>query len=830
MSTAPLLAPALFYLTGLLLGEAARYFPLTVFLFLFVSVPILVRLPTRLVGSPRVMLVLLGLLLLGLLARQFQLVQAEKTIGIWSGREKVELQGKVKGFPLHGMYGTRFRLRSEQIRKPPETEWSPVEGDAWITVREPEMAVLPGERLQFLIRLSPPRGYWNPGVFDRGSRLYRLDIDAVGNLPSSKGILRLREGHGVAATVQKWRDQIRKKIVTSTEGPARAILLAMILGEDGYLTESLREIFMASGTVHILSISGSHLGLLSLLTFAIVFGLIRFLPISWLRRLTLFCYPAQVAAWVTFLPVTSYALLAGAATATLRSLIMVWVYLFAVLLGRRQDVLNSLAFAALLTMAWDPGAPLDPSFQFSYLSVAAIAAVTEGWTRRSDRDRPTTGGAWRNRLLFSLAVTLAVTFITGPLSIYHFHRISWVGIVANGLAVPIAGFLIVPLGLLSVVLSLLFGTEGLPWAAMQTGIIDLFVWVVGACAGLPAAQHFLPSPSLPLLLLFLLSALLALFCRGSVQRVSVVAALLVAIVWTVFMVVPSERRFEMTFLDIGQGDTAVVRFPEGQVMVIDAGTRFGEWDIGRAVVAPYLWQQRIRTIDYLVATHPQRDHIGGMISILRRFPVGEVWTNGERRNTAVAQDFEQEIVRRQIPVRSVHRGNPPETIGGCRITFIHPSGLSVGPTKNANDRSLVFRIDCPEDFSALMTGDIEATAAREITDTGLPLSTDVLKVPHHGSRGSLFTPFLQRVSPRVAVISAGARNPFGHPSPEVLSAYRTGGAEIARTDRHGAIRIDTKEGRLRIRRYSEGFLQAVALNGRLWQSEWENYRRVFDDF
>jgi competence protein ComEC len=275
-------------------------------------------------------------------------------------------------------------------------------------------------------------------------------------------------------------------------------------------------------------------------------------------------------------------------------------------------------------------------------------------------------------------------------------------------------------------------------------------------------------------------------------------------------------------------------------MVVDGGRAFGEFDLGRLVVAPYLWDQGIRHIHYLVASHPQLDHIGGLIFLMERFSIGEVWTNGVEREGEFYQQFKATLKQKGLTERKISREDAPQSIGPCLVHFLNPAPVSsladplklsrtslpvrqAGPSQN--NRSIVLKLSCYS-YSVILTGDIEQTAEQDLSRLGSLLEATVIKVPHHGSRGSIETAFLEAVSPKVAVISVGAHNPYGHPAPEVLQVYQRLGSRIFRTDHQGAILIEAREGLLRVRKFRDLVLKPVEWDTEMLFSEWGNIRRL----
>lgn len=693
-----------------------------------------------------------------------------------------------------------------------------------------------GDVVRITADFRPPRGFRNPGLFDYGEWLARQHIVGVATL--KPGEIE-REGHErspILDPVYAWRERIRLAALASLPERLAPVFLAMVTGETGYLTSELRDRFMASGTVHLLSISGSHLGLIAVVIFFLVRRLVCRLPERLLLRLTLMATPSQIAAVATIIPVTGYALLAGGQVATLRALLMIALYLLAVLIHREDDLLNALALAALMILVWDPHALADLSFQLSFLSVLCIALGVDWWRagtpRAAAESPPTRRQRLSSRLSLVLVTSIAATVGTAPLVAHHFHQVNWVGLVSNAVIIPLAGAVVVPLGLASGVWAAIENTTELPLAQVNAAALDLLVTAVEMFARWPASIVHVAAPPLLiialgyLVLAFLLDRRMAPWKRGVAGGV-----LLVLIMpWGVGM--PrwgSVPTLDVTFLDVGQGDGAIIRFPSGHVMVVDGGKRFHELDLGRMVVAPMLWNSGTQGIDYLVATHPQLDHIGGLVYLAEHFTVGEAWVNGRQPALWAADRLNGALAAGRIPA-SIAPGDQPGWIGASRVWRLNPlASAPFAPLPkglNENDRSIVLRVEYGR-ASVLLTGDLEAPGARllaERAELRELLRSTVIKVPHHGSRGALSPAFLRAVSPRVAIVSAGANNSYGHPTPEMLRAYARLKSAIFRTDLNGAVKIVTDGTHLHVYRYADLTPQRVTWNAGMVRREWNNLR------
>ncbi|HEY5648513.1 MAG TPA: ComEC/Rec2 family competence protein, partial [Nitrospiria bacterium] len=296
---------------------------------------------------------------------------------------------------------------------------------------------------------------------------------------------------------------------------------------------------------------------------------------------------------------------------------------------------------------------------------------------------------------------------------------------------------------------------------------------------------------------------------------------------------PASGNLQVVFFDVGQGDGAWLRFPDGRTMIIDGGRSFKNFDIGRMVIAPFLWNQGQYHVDTVVATHPQLDHVGGLEYLLKKFRVGEVWTNGRDKEAVFYRRFLSVIEEKEIPRLSVGAANFAGFSGtDYEVRVLNPVHSGAGgevKKKGENDQSIVLRIQYGDE-AILFTGDIEGSAERDLLEREVGLKSTVLKVPHHGSRSSIEPEFIKAVRPEVAVISAGRNNPYRHPSSDTLEAYRKVRSDILRTDRQGAV-VYVSDGEKRSIRTSADFkVVRVGWDGGIFKTEWKNIRKVLSGY
>jgi competence protein ComEC len=838
-------------LLGVALGSYLPYLPLSILsLLVLVSVVLMLaerhgRLTTR-TGS----LFYAGLLSGVLLWPAF----------VWNGQggffeepdAPQSVTGTVLESPAHAPARTVLILGDVHVGQESGTRALP--GRLRVAWRDPDRDFSPGDRVALTGRVHPPSRTVNPGGFDYGAYLRQQGIDAVVSVSGPGRVALVAAPAGVSRwtgwrMVEEWRSRIRHAALASLRDSAQGIYLGLVTGEQGYVTQEVRDVFMATGTVHILSISGSHLGLVAVLSFGFVKGLCRLLPAAWLLALSRRVTPTRLAAGVTFALVVFYTALAGAEIATVRSLVMLALFLLAVWLGRTQDLLRAVACAAVLLVAHNPRALFDISFQLSYAAVFAIALVLR---LRGERDadglppvrEPALEAAGRWARDYA-RLTGSVTLATLPLVAYYFKQIAWLGLAANAVVVPFAGFVLVPLGLSSSVWLLLTGQEALPAARLNQALLESMADGVAWLATMPGAEWHVASPSVLSMgvyyALLLALGLPAAWARDRWRWWGCALGVAVLVLWWNW---PARNgsdgdAFRVTFLDVGQGDACLLELPDGQTVLIDAGAKYDTLDMGRAVVGPYLWERGIRRLDHVIATHPQLDHVGGLPWILRSFEIGRYWSNGVTRDEPFYRRLQEAVSARGLTEERAEEGRAIIERGPCRLDVMNPPASAVrkrsegafedSPGGQAlNNLSIVIRQECgPHSF--LFAADVEREALERMQAGGGATDVTVVKVPHHGAASSLSEAWIHVLHAREAVVSAGARNAYGHPVPAVVNTYEQAGARVWRTDREGAV---WAEGRISqpgvtVHTAREAQVRPLEIDRSLWQAEIKNLALVF---
>ncbi|HMB35101.1 MAG TPA: DNA internalization-related competence protein ComEC/Rec2 [Methylomirabilota bacterium] len=664
-----------------------------------------------------------------------------------------------------------------------------VSGRIQVTLYGETPPVGEGQRVALDLKLSPPRAFKNPGAFDYPAFLRREGILLVGSGRADSLV-------ALTADDPPWPVWVKRWAVSTTAGhlPATsaALLGGLLLGEKTGLPPEASEAFRRAGVYHILAVSGFNVALLA----SSVFFVLSTLGV-----------PRRVTAVVAGAALVGFALVVGGQASVLRATVMGLLLLGALLLDRESQLMNALALAVLLLLAWRPGDLGEPGFQLSFAATAGIIHLAPPLTAWL------IGKRWPGWLATPMAVSLGAQAAVTPVMLVHFNQLSLIGIVANLVVVPMAavGTTLGMLALLTAAVS--------AWAA---DVLFQALWplllalraAVWVAARVPGAMVHLPAPSWAAIAAWCVAlALLPYLGSRRWIRATVMVSLALVLGLSIWpWVAPDNGRLRVTFLDVGQGDAILVELPEGQRLLVDGGPGGNQrLDVGERVLAPFLWNRPTQRLDVVALTHPDSDHSGGLRAVLTRFGVREFWENG-RWITGTEETLR--AVERSGACRRTLVAGQRLWLGSALLTVLNPDGsrpLDDPPPEGQNEESLVLRLDW-RGFSLLLTGDLGGPGEERLLADHAPVRALALKVGHHGSRYSSTGAFLDAVEPAVAIISVGARNSFGHPTPEVLGRLEAAGARIYRTDRDGAVILETDGITLSITRWASGTVERLDLD------------------
>ncbi|HTV59327.1 MAG TPA: ComEC/Rec2 family competence protein [Verrucomicrobiae bacterium] len=723
-----------------------------------------------------------------------------------------------------------------------------------------------GDRVEALVKAHLVRNFQDPGAFDIHDFLARQDVDLIGTLRSPELLQLLgRPAPTLAQRVARLRGVFLRQVDTLFQAdPARAaVLRAMLLGDRSFVDSSVVTQFQETGAYHVLVVAGLHVGALALFLFWLCRRLR--LSIAWTSIVTLAALAAYVSIVQDRPPIFRAALVAAlyiCARPLFRRVELLNAVALAaliILLAKPSLLLDSsfeLSFLAALVLAglaipWmdrssapyreglrhlgdvtrdSAYAPRIVQFRLEMRALSAwlAARLPARLAPQSDRTLalPIRAGlrVW-DVLLLSAVMQLGMM----PPLASDFHRVTLLAPLSNVPAVLLTG-LIVPLGFLTLGLSFLWHGLAVILARLLGVLAGWLLAGVGWFANWPRASYRIPGPPAWLAIAFFAALIgLAVAARTSLRArkfraanagpqpriasrewlaAGVLASLALLVATYPFAPRLPRGKLEVNVLDVGQGDSIFVAFPAGQTMLIDGGGVPGSawsggarssFDVGEEVVSPYLWSRGLKRIDVVALTHAHHDHIDGLMSVLANFRVGELWIGHFEQTPALARLL-AEAHARGIPVVQKKMGDRFER-GGVAGEILWPENDA--PTQEvSNDDSLVMRL---QDGSVrfLLPGDAQKKSEESMVEDREPLAADFLKVPHHGSKTSSTQDFLDAVRPKVAVVSAGEGNPFGHPSEETVERYRQDGIRLLRTDRDGEVTAATDGVHLWVRAFAD---------------------------
>jgi len=668
--------------------------------------------------------------------------------------------------------------------------------------------VLPGDLVSFQAHLERPKSLGTPGAFDL--RLYYGVRGLSGTLSAQGDAVLLSAGE--PSLTWKIRQQVRSRL-QAWDPEETGVLEGIFFGDSSRIPDTLQERYKVTGVLHVFAASGANV--------AFVLGL------SWMLLSFL---PKQIRISGTILALLLYAALCGGNAPIIRATILG----IAVLLGRlgrgKVATLRWLFFAAIGLFIQNPLIIQDLGFQLSFAATWGIVVLTPRILKGKLLER------LPNLFRFAVAGTLAAQVATLPLLISAFHRLSLIGFFANVFILFILGS-ILEVGLIGVILSFSGGLSA-PFFQVSLWLMAVTNTILKIFAELPYADVWVLNPG-PLFWLiwyggigtilwgkervfFIVKGRLLHLSRGlrtstvkmmercplGIRRATkrlildmsgnpilrkrlllrwVGILLIFLILWSPWNL---QNDLEVDMIDVGQGDSILIRTPENHAILLDTGPRSELFDAGERIVLPYLLERGIRHLDALLITHEHQDHIGGARAVLANIPtdwVGVPDVGDRLENKEWKEGLPAELINQTEGLRKLQAGDRINLDSGAWMDVVGPYKVLAGTHSDPNNNSLVLKLNYLGQ-SVLLTGDMEQEEMEEIAETGVDLENNIFKEPHHGSRFSLDRPWLDGIHPQAVWISVG-KNTFGHPSPEVLQYWEERHIPVYRTDEHGTLRL-----------------------------------------
>ncbi|MCP4747214.1 MAG: DNA internalization-related competence protein ComEC/Rec2 [Desulfobacteraceae bacterium] len=679
-----------------------------------------------------------------------------------------------------------------------------VTGLVKVTVRLPAPGLERGDKAALKGHLRDIRNFGNPGSFDyvrfmAFKRIYATVYASKGSLECLARRFKLPDIKHAIDTMRMKLSALMQHALAGRSDDTVSVLKALLIGDREQMPEALRQAFSRAGVGHLLAISGLHIGLIANVVFLLSCAFFAWIPWltnrGWVRKAA--SLPALAGA-------IGYGVLAGLSASTQRSVVMVLVYLMAFWIGRRQNAINSVAVAALLIVLVSPVSVLSISFQLSFCAVLFILLGLNALITSAPEDAPEQKSwlIWVKQHVFTLfKISMLAMAATLPIAAHYFNQISLVGPIANIVVVPLAGSFAVPCGLLGVAGS--FFNQAIAQFFWQVAAyaIDIVLYFVRAVAHWPWAAVKIITPGVFEMVLYYGVLAVIAGWRRCAYRIWVISFLFFLISmdaaywWSQRY---SGKDLQVVTLDAGSSSANVLTLPGGFTVLIDGAglSGFSSFDATQRIVAPFLWHQKIKTVDLVILSNPDTERLKGLFYIFEHFQVNEVWSS---RHTVQNEDYR--ILRRMINQGNIDHQHF-ETLGvnvvrnGVMFEFFSSPDDSFGYSKHkwpASKKNLPVLRVCYGRVSFLFSNTIGTVAEKNLVaqlEQG-SLKSTVLYVPNSGSRSSGCSRFLEAVGAREAIIAVRRRYQIGFSHQKTLKRLADTGSRIWRTDLHGAISVWT---------------------------------------
>ena len=786
--------------------------------------------------------------------------------------DSVEVEGVLQGRPEASVDGVLLTIATERIRHRGIDHAASGNVRLFLKTSNSPADLKYGSRILVTTKLERDDGYLNPGVMPRREILDRLRIDATGAIKSPLLVEKLADESVFLplAWVYDRRAAMIDSLRSNLSPSAAGVMIASLLGNREFLDKETADLFRDGGTFHILVISGLHITFFGAFLVAVLRMVTR-------RHWALFGV-TNIVLWL-------YTLAVGADVPVVRAALMFTVMSFAYIIRRQGGLLNSLGISVLILLSWRPSDVFNPSFQLTFVSVAAILAIAfpllerlkriGRWTPTPDEPFPPAAPRWlvglaetiywnekaweidskrqiwkakisKSPLLPAIAtsgiqfftrpvfegifVSLVVMICMLPLSIVYFHRVAVGSIILNlwvGFFIALESFAAVTAVMIASLVNEAFAqgffalAEVFNWLMLVLPkLIPLDGWASFRLPAYTGKGRLVYVLFIPVIVFFAIAInswrpfevrrrRSAAACRLVTAGAAALGVLILVSVLCPFAARQPDGRLHIDFLDVGQGDSALITFPDGRTMLVDGGgnRRYGEdpenpdftpdfQGIGETVVSPFLWDRGLSRIDILLATHGDADHVQGLIDVAKNFKIGTVILGRQAIPTAEFEEFAAVLDRRGVPIEYVAAGDVFE-FSDVTAEILNPT-MHQSSSRSTNDSSVVVRLTFG-DRSILLTGDIESAAERELAG----IEADIVKVAHHGSRTSSTQEFVDRSGAKIAVIPVGRTSQHGHPHPEVVERWKAAGAEVITTGSRGTVTVSTDGNDVKLIRFQD---------------------------
>lgn len=572
--------------------------------------------------------------------------------------------------------------------------------------------------------------------------------------------------------IQKYIKDTINGTLTDEEGN---LLLAILLGDKDKLSEDIQESFKTSNLSHMLAVSGAHVSY-------IILGLTYVLQNSIIGKKNgkIVC----IIFLLVFMAITNFT------PSVTRACIMAVLTLFSGIIYRKSDVYTNISVAALITLIFNPYNLLDLGFQLSYGGTIGIIIFIKRIQEKKSNSKVI------NYIKQMALVSIYANIIIIPIMMYHFNTVSFTFIISNIMASPILGIIVIT-GFLFIITSITVKPLTRLIAIFIKPILSILIKISQICSKLPFSNILVVTPYMFNVISYYA---IILYCIKSKKnnKCKIIICLLIVLILINFIIYIFPQKLRIFFIDVGQGDSTLIITPDKKTVLIDGGGS-DSFDVGEKVLLPYLLDRRILKVDYVLISHFDTDHCGGILTIMEKVKVKNIIISEQAEHSENYERFKKLMINKKIRLIEVKKGDKIKIGRYSEFKILFPTSrlLSENPL---NNNSIVAQFNY-NNFKMLFTGDIEKLAEQQILKTEkAEIRADILKVAHHGSKTSSIPEFIKAVRPKIALIGVGKNNTFGHPNQQTIKNLENIKCRIYRTDLQGEIiiKIDQK-GRMNVK-------------------------------
>jgi len=694
----------------------------------------------------------------------------------------VQITGKVINNPVLSQNRISYLLTDVRIQLPSKTIF--FKGNLYLDIHKPprDFELLYGDRVVYRSKLMFPEQPRNPGAFDYRDYLKNNRIAGINKIvPGNIDSISYHPGIwvGLIEAPQRLSSWLKYRIVRMNNllipSPYNSIANGISLGIQSDIPDDVKDIFYYGGIYHLLVVSGGNIMMVAVMAFFL---------------LRLFRLNRRMAMAGSLPVIILYSMVVGFSPPVSRALVMSITIILAGFIRRDTQPINSLALAGMIILWFNPLSIQNGSFLLSFMAVFGLITLSPIlYEYLPIKYKP---------LRLSLITSLAPMLATLPILMKYFNYLSTVSLLSNLIAAPLI-FLSLPLTFITAIL----WPVSIPFASVFAQCNGLCIFLMAELTRwltlLPGAYFNIPD--IPTWMMAVYYVFLIGFISGFQPEnkfpdyafrkrwlaTSLLACMVLGSVWILDL---HPARFQAVFLDVGEGDCIVLRFPNRKTVLVDGG-RGSPYDFGKNVILPYLRKAGIQRVDVMVVTHADEDHAGGLASVLNNYPVDQILVSTlAAPEDSSYQGLLETARKKNIPVNLALRGERLAGFEPWSVEVLNPASEAFKNTNSdENNNSVVLRISQGQ-RSLLLTGDIGLEAESDLVSSGVPLSSEILKVSHHGSRLGSSLPFLDKVHPQMAIIPVGKQNVFDHPSPETINRLTTNNIAVYRTDESGAVILE----------------------------------------